>query len=593
MEKKGSSLPLPTSSAALPRKNTSTRLINKALILSLSAFALVQLARSQLLFPEEVDPLRVFNHFGWNEAGAAEVSSSSWDAQATGGPRIAIIGAGAGGSSAAYFLKHFSKLTSRNLSTQVTIYEASDYIGGRSTVLWPWADDPYAPPRHSADEGEPEEEVEPVELGASIFVEANKNLQRAVREFGLETTNYGHEEDGDTGIWDGEKFVFKESGKGWWDKTKLLWRYGRSPFKVKALVKTTVESFTSLYSREYVSSPSFPFTSLLNFSASLDLLSPAALSGSEYFASQSVSPLFTSELISAATQVNYGTPIDEIHGLGGLVSLAANGAVSVKGGNRQIFEQFVVNSEANLRLGTKVKEIVKLDKLDGSERSKWVVKTESGDDGGVYDAVILAAPFHQASISIPQLPSHSVPPPQTYVNLHVTILLTNASAPLASYFGLSPKSTAPNSIFSTFTTPSTSKPNFNSLNYLKPLPASIGLDFDPLGATVHVVKLFSAATLSTVELDGIFGRGNVLKTIEHVWQSYPRLDPVRSERDLAKVRLEVDGGLYYVNGMERVISTMETETVSAYNVVSLLMKDFFGYKPPLSWAEWGERRKPN
>jgi prenylcysteine oxidase/farnesylcysteine lyase len=46
-----------------------------------------------------------------------------------------------------------------------------------------------------------------VELGASIFVNANKNLQRATREFDLSL--YGFEdEDGALGIWDGEQFLY-------------------------------------------------------------------------------------------------------------------------------------------------------------------------------------------------------------------------------------------------------------------------------------------------------------------------------------------------------------------------------------------------
>lgn len=71
---------------------------------------------------------------------------------------------------------------------------------------------------------------EPIELGASIFVEANENLQKAVREFGLETTEYSGGEQGETGVWDGEKFVFREKGDGgsWWTKAKLLWRYVHS-----------------------------------------------------------------------------------------------------------------------------------------------------------------------------------------------------------------------------------------------------------------------------------------------------------------------------------------------------------------------------
>ncbi|GAA5901766.1 uncharacterized protein JCM6883_000388 [Sporobolomyces salmoneus] len=592
--------PLPVKSElpiSTPQPRPSSKLLTKRIVLAvvLSLLALVHLVNPQLLFPDQLTlPLRFQEGLRGDESLLDDVSDQRTlrfgeylDQE---GPRIAIIGAGAGGSSAAYFLRHFSALTSRNLSTQVTIYESSDYVGGRSTVSWPWLNDPYSPPPYSG--FEEEEEVEPIELGASIFVSVNKNLEKAVRIFGLNTTDYDGE-DGETGIWDGEKFVFKEKGNGnWWTKAKLLWRYGRSPFKVKDLVKACVESFTTLYTRPFITSPSFPFTSYLNFSASLSLLSPASSTGSDFFGEQSISPLFTSELISAATQVNYGTPIDQIHGLGALVSLAANGAKSVVGGNRKIFEEFVGRSQAKLKLKTKVKEIVKLSE-EGEKRSKWVVRTETGQDGGVYDAVILAAPFHQSSISIPHLSTSSIPPPQPYVSLHVTLVLTNASTPLSSYFSLSPKSTVPNTIFSTFSTSSSSKPRFNSLNYLKRLPSTISAKFDPCNgerAVVHVVKLFSKEELSEVELEGIFGKDNVLKKVEKVWNSYPRLDLITSGKELAGIRLDEDGGLYYVNGMERLISTMETETVSAYNVVSLVMKDLFGYRPPLSWAEWGERK---
>ena len=46
--------------------------------------------------------------------------------------------------------------------------------------------------------------LEPIELGASIFVRANKNLWRATDEFGLARTDFG--EDGTMGIWDGAEF---------------------------------------------------------------------------------------------------------------------------------------------------------------------------------------------------------------------------------------------------------------------------------------------------------------------------------------------------------------------------------------------------
>lgn len=52
-----------------------------------------------------------------------------------------------------------------------------------------------------------------------------------------------------------------------------------------------------------------------------------------------------------------------------------------------------------------------------------------------------------------------------------------------------------------------------------------------------------------------------MKVIEKEWLSYPKLSPiVDAEKELARIRL--DDGLYYVNGMERLISTMETEVRS-------------------------------
>ena len=87
------------------------------------------------------------------------------------------------------------------------MYERENYIGGResvvnniriradhltgSTVVYPYNDT----------------SLDPVELGASIFVEANKNLWRATREFNLSRFNFD-DEDESVGFWDGDQFVF-------------------------------------------------------------------------------------------------------------------------------------------------------------------------------------------------------------------------------------------------------------------------------------------------------------------------------------------------------------------------------------------------
>jgi prenylcysteine oxidase/farnesylcysteine lyase len=174
-------------------------------------------------------------------------------------PRIAVIGAGAGGSSAAFWI---SKAKERsNIDVEVDVYERASYIGGRecsciksshgllvthhellgSTVVYPYDDSTYAP----------------IELGASIFVDANKNMMRASKEFNLSLSDFG-DEFADTGIWDGSKFPFVVSvatgfgsditldavlqmdnssySKSWWTSLKILWRYGYSaPVKTQAL----------------------------------------------------------------------------------------------------------------------------------------------------------------------------------------------------------------------------------------------------------------------------------------------------------------------------------------------------------------------
>ena len=57
--------------------------------------------------------------------------------------------------------------------------------------------------------------LEPVELGASIFVDVNHILYNATRTFGLPLKDPGSDEDGILGIWDGERFVYQQDSRSW------------------------------------------------------------------------------------------------------------------------------------------------------------------------------------------------------------------------------------------------------------------------------------------------------------------------------------------------------------------------------------------
>lgn len=88
--------------------------------------------------------------------------------------RIAVLGAGAAGSSTVYFLNFLSEKGLLPHLASLDLYEKEDYIGGRSTtIVLPFG---------------PVDEPAPVaELGASIFVEKNRHLAHAVKTFNLTT----------------------------------------------------------------------------------------------------------------------------------------------------------------------------------------------------------------------------------------------------------------------------------------------------------------------------------------------------------------------------------------------------------------------
>lgn len=81
-----------------------------------------------------------------------------------------------------------------------------------------------------------------------------------------------------------------------------------------------------------------------------------------------------------------------------------------------------------------------------------------------------------------------------------------------------------------------------------------------------VVKFFSHQLLKDEDLHLIFTNAKFVyrKSVE----AYPRL-PVKNE---LSGDFEVSDGLFFVNGMEEFISTMETEAVSGFNVAMLLKK---------------------
>lgn len=537
--------------------------------------------------------------------------------------RVAIIGGGAGGSSAAYYLDEFSKAS--KVPLEITIFDSNARIGGRTTTVNALDD-----PRY------------PTELGASIFVKINHILYNATERFGLTPSQkiYQSVPDSnyDLGIWDGKQFVFKvardddsSSWRGWWDIAKLLWKYGWSPIRVQQASKAAVKAFLNFYEE-----PFFPFRSLQETVEASGLDSYTGISGTATLQKARVSELFSREIIQASTRVNYASNLGGIHGLETLVCMAIEGAVAVDGGNWQIFEQMIQTAAPDLFLNTTVTDVTK-----DADKGMFHLKTTdaplnqrlASSEG--YDSVILAAPYQFANVSFTP-PLVRTPTEIPYVTLHVTLLASrHRLSPL--FFDQDSQADVPSSVLTTLSPELTEElgprrgvhavgpPGFWSISTLgvlhprkntdddEPPPASSNsCNTTTQDETQYLYKIFSPAPLkasfitrlldfpytpsAAEDLDSeedsdsdslaILPKEHISWFHEKKWHSYPYEQPTTQFDDFelhmssdsqsqSDANLKSDGrnhgGIWYLSSIEPFISTMETSALAGMNVARLIV----------------------
>ncbi|OTA98763.1 hypothetical protein M426DRAFT_325716 [Hypoxylon sp. CI-4A] len=496
--------------------------------------------------------------------------------------QVAIIGAGAAGSSTAYHLGKYAR--EEGIDVNITIFEKTTHIGGRTLTV-----DVYGNP------------LDPVELGASIFVEVNHILYNASREFNLLLKDPGSDEEGLLGIWDGEQFVYTQDSEswGWWNIAKLLWKYGTTPYYTRQLVQETVGTFLKLYQAPY-----FPFRSLSTKAFELGLVKITGLTGQQFLAQNKLDGSFAHDIVQASTRVNYASNLPYIHGLGTMVAMAPEGAVAVAGGNWQIFASMVADSGAHILLNSTVSSISKGKSSDPDSKSpKYSIETstaglseaEAGAYPVAFDDVVIAAPYQFSGIThgdnvIPH-PVDSIP----YVKLHVTLFASPYQLS-PEFFNLEPGSKVPISVLTTLGKDEEAKsgpegageagffsatlvkvvtnPKTRNTEYVYKIfsPDKVTPEFLSQLLGVQIPDTFTGTTPSDANADD----GETIvepiswyyPAIFHPYpQSYPRVtfqDPV------------IGDGLYYTSGIESFISTMETSALMGMNVARLIADDYLG-----------------
>lgn len=435
--------------------------------------------------------------------------------------------------------------------------------------------------------------MEPVELGASIFIKANAILWNATQEFGLGTRDPGSDADKLTVIWDGTDIVFETSSdtSWWWDGIKLLWKYGLAPYNAQKLMKKTTGTFFKLYE-----APFFPFRSLSTRAFELDLAKITGVTGQQFLADNGISPEFANEIVQAATRVNYASNLNSIHGLDTMVSIAPEGAMAVQGGNWRIFDHFVAASRAHIALNTSVSSIT-LGTKPGAKHPKYLISTKS--DSGVeaagvaFDNVVLATPYQfsgiKAASSVIETAIDEVP----YITLHVTLF----ASPLAldpKFLGLKPGAQIPTTVLTTYA------PTQNGSSGLEGVGKTGFFSVSTLRTVINpktgreevLYKIFSPDEITPQFLSSLFGakipdtftgastmptdtEAEAIEPISwyhpHVFQSYPKALPRVTFQDPI-----VGNGVYYTSGMEGFISTMETNALMGKNVARLIVDDALG-----------------
>lgn len=423
--------------------------------------------------------------------------------------KVAIVGAGAGGSAAAYYLQKYT-----NHSYDITIFEARNRTGGRTTTVGVYGNSSL-----------------PIELGALIFVNANKIIKAAASQFQLKIDRYRSPTADvlDTvGIYDGHSVVFQFLDS-WTLYAKLLWRYGWSVVKVRRLTQQFINTFLNDYYDTY-----YPFASLDVLARLSGFLAYTETTAKSYFKEASVNDLLVKEFIQAATRANYAQNTNHLHALSSFVTLAASGAMSISGGNWKVFSEFIKSSNATLKLATAVDYL----EYDG----RWLV--QAGGRADYFDRVIIATPWTFANISGVEIPSTE------YKELYVTLFTSNRKLS-PTYFGLGKKEEVPSAIL---TTPASSK--FYSV--------AIHKYIDDTGD--YVYKVFSPREFTDDDIAELFDFGTTISWVRRKrWDAYPQMVPVSTFADF-----EVQDGLYYLNSMESFISCMETSALAGASVAALI-----------------------
>jgi len=270
---------------------------------------------------------------------------------------LAVIGAGIGGCSAAYFARKYLP------HSKVTVYEMENRIGGRVFTF--------------------NGKEMKIELGATFFKPINKIVWHLVKEMNLKVKKL---EPMDIAVWNGTEISFKSNQPIFYAMLKLFTKYKLSVPKLLHILREANGKIKKWYEQEKPSE----FWELFE---NIGLDKWYKMPFDQILVEMGIKRKIIDEIITPIIRIIYSQNAD-IGGFAGLSSLLGvygEPMYSIIEGNNVLPRKLLEASDSKVELGSKVKTIEKT--------SKGSFRVLAGENTSVFDGVIIAVPLEVANIN--------------------------------------------------------------------------------------------------------------------------------------------------------------------------------------------------
>ncbi|KAK0110985.1 hypothetical protein ONS95_001366 [Cadophora gregata] len=498
--------------------------------------------------------------------------------------KVAIIGSGLSGATAAYYL-HDS--TCEIQPIHITVFERSPQPGGRIKSV--------------------KYRGKTLEVGAPAVSTHDWCFLRAMRDVGLEPKKpdraWKFRVKRTLGVWDGERLfdaraheplcmnwwelivsVWREgrhawlfrkvSHPMWWEVGRLVWRYGVEAARFQRAVVGDLDAWDG-FGRDFYDWETHTFGDL-GVEADKSGLDVRALgSAREYLRGLDVSERFLEEVVEPYARGRFARNLDSLRGIAAEMAYREFYArsVAVAEGNVRLVDRLITLSKADLKLNTSVKEIepgkfkrfnlgIESSLPDSTVETRWEE----------FDAVIIATPLHLSGISFAEslnIHFETTASKTPLCERHITHLVSSHCLS-PEFFNLPPGTRLPDTILTTAN--SSTNPEIFSVTLLDTLTRidttyCSPWDLEDCDMVVYemIFRIVSSEAIDNQTLAEMVGSPTDYEFPFVHRQVWPYITPDESGSQLPTGKIEIVPGLFYTGRGEDIVASLEMSCRMGFN----------------------------